>query len=101
MGDNSVASVTAPLVTVATATKMVNTTATATSPVLGIKVPAAVTVTDRDARLIAVVSTFLNVHPFGAGVDYIWSYLLSIDPGIKHGDVEELLSRFPECFAVS
>ena len=28
-----------------------------------------------DARLLAVVATFLNVHPFGAGTDYIRSYL--------------------------
>ena len=29
-----------------------------------------------DAKLVAVIATFLNVHPFGAGTDYIWSYLL-------------------------
>merc|ERR1740131_916356 len=33
---------------------------------------------DNDAKMVAIVSTFLHVHPFGAGTDYIWSYLLKV-----------------------
>lgn len=54
-----------------------------------------------DARLLAVVATFLNVHPFGAGTDYIRSYLARVEPGVKHGQVEDLLSRFPQCFSAT
>ncbi|KAK6625582.1 hypothetical protein RUM43_005881 [Polyplax serrata] len=56
------------------------------------------TQTDRDARLIGLISTFLHVHPFGAGVDYIWSFLTKLDPAIKLTDVEALLNRFPSVF---
>ncbi|XP_071452186.1 ecto-NOX disulfide-thiol exchanger 2 [Hetaerina americana] len=54
--------------------------------------------TERDARLIGLVSTFLHVHPFGAGVDYVWSYLQKIEPSLRPSDVEALLSRFPSLF---
>jgi len=51
-----------------------------------------------DARLVAVISTFLNVHPFGAGADYIWSYLLRVDPSIKYKEVEQLMEKYSTCF---
>lgn len=54
--------------------------------------------TERDARLIGLVSTFLHVHPFGAGVDYVWSYLQKVEPSLRPSDVEALLSRFPTLF---
>nr|CAD7432156.1 unnamed protein product [Timema monikensis] len=54
--------------------------------------------TDREARLIGLISTFLHVHPFGAGVDYIWSYLQKLDPTLRPGEVELLMSRFPTVF---
>jgi myosin heavy subunit len=53
-----------------------------------------------DARLVAVISTFLNVHPFGAGTDYIWSYLLRVDPSITYKEVEELLEKYSTCFTM-
>jgi len=53
-----------------------------------------------DARLVAVISTFLNVHPFGAGADYIWSYLLRVDPSITYKEVEELLEKYSTCFTM-
>jgi len=53
-----------------------------------------------DAKLVAVISTFLNVHPFGAGTDYIWSYLLRVDPSITYKEVEELMGKYPTCFTM-
>merc|ERR1719147_144802 len=54
----------------------------------------------KEAKMISVISTFLNVHPFGAGTEYIWSYLLRLDPGIQYRDVETLLEKYPSCFTM-
>jgi hypothetical protein len=40
-----------------------------------------------DARLVAVLSTFLMSHPYPVTSDYIWSHLLKIDPSIIKEDV--------------
>merc|ERR1719154_799571 len=53
-----------------------------------------------DAKLVAVIATFLNVHPFGAGTDYIWSYLLRVDPSIKYQEVEQLMEKYNTCFTM-
>ncbi|UYV72864.1 ENOX2 [Cordylochernes scorpioides] len=53
----------------------------------------------RDAILIGIISTFLNVHPKGASVDYLWSYLQQLDPLILHRDIEALLSAYPSVFS--
>jgi len=53
-----------------------------------------------DAKLVAVIATFLNVHPFGAGTDYIWSYLLRVDPSIKYTEVEQLMEKYSTCFCM-
>jgi len=55
---------------------------------------------EEDAKLVAIISTFLNVHPFGAGTEYIWSYLLKIDPSVKYQDVEKLMDKYPSCFTL-
>merc|ERR1719310_16705 len=55
---------------------------------------------EEDAKLVAIISTFLNVHPFGAGTEYIWSYLLKIDPGVQYRDVETLMEKYPSCFTM-
>ena len=49
--------------------------------------------------LTALVSTFLHVHPFGATIDYIWSYLNRLDVKIRSSELEELIERFPRVFA--
>ncbi|CAH2015478.1 unnamed protein product [Acanthoscelides obtectus] len=51
-----------------------------------------------DAKLVGIISTFLNVHPFGAGLDYIWSYVSKIEPNIRPSDIESLMIRFPSVF---
>lgn len=60
--------------------------------------PNSVQVTQKDAKLIGLIATFLHIHPFGASVDYLWSYLQKMDPGIKPNEVEGLMQRFPQVF---
>lgn len=47
---------------------------------------------------LGLLSTFLHVHPFGASVDYIWSYLQRLDSTLRPSDVEALLLKFPSVF---
>ncbi|XP_076264351.1 ecto-NOX disulfide-thiol exchanger 1 isoform X2 [Rhynchophorus ferrugineus] len=60
--------------------------------------PGGTSVSDSDAKLIGVISTFLNVHPFGASLDYIWSYVSKIEPNLRPADIESLMNRFPSVF---
>jgi len=53
---------------------------------------------DKEAKLIGQLSTFLHVHPFGASVDYIYSYLQRLNATLKPSDVEALLMQFPTVF---
>ncbi|KAM3867326.1 ecto-NOX disulfide-thiol exchanger 2-like isoform 1-T1 [Diretmus argenteus] len=53
---------------------------------------------ERDASLVGIISTFLHVHPFGASIEYICSYLQRLDTKINPGEVEALLSRLPCTF---
>lgn len=56
-------------------------------------------IVEEEARLVGLISMFLHVHPFGAGLDYVWSYLQKITgPTIKPAEVESLLQRFPTLF---
>lgn len=48
--------------------------------------------------LAGLIATFLHIHPFGASVDYLWSYLQKLEPGIKPNEVEVLMQRFPQVF---
>ncbi|GBN99269.1 Ecto-NOX disulfide-thiol exchanger 1 [Araneus ventricosus] len=60
--------------------------------------PSRVDATENDSQLISLISIFLHVHPFGASIDYICSYLVKIIPTINARDVESLLRRFPHVF---
>ncbi|XP_030223995.1 ecto-NOX disulfide-thiol exchanger 2 isoform X1 [Gadus morhua] len=53
---------------------------------------------EREALLVGIISTFLHVHPFGASIEYICSYLQRLDTKINTGEVESLLSRLPCTF---
>lgn len=46
----------------------------------------------------ALVTTFLHVHPFGANIDYIWSYLHRLDVKIRSSELEDLLEKYPSVF---
>ncbi|KAJ3660322.1 hypothetical protein Zmor_004774 [Zophobas morio] len=51
-----------------------------------------------DAKLVGIISAFLNVHPFGAGLDYIWSYVSKLETNLRPADIETLMNRFPTVF---
>lgn len=51
-----------------------------------------------EARLIGLVSTFLVVHPFGASLDYVFSYVQRLSPFIRPKELEEILSRYTTIF---
>uniref|UniRef100_A0A674NTQ0 Ecto-NOX disulfide-thiol exchanger 2 n=1 Tax=Takifugu rubripes TaxID=31033 RepID=A0A674NTQ0_TAKRU len=53
---------------------------------------------EREAVLVGIISTFLHVHPFGASIEYICSYLQRLDTKINPTEVEALLSRLPCTF---
>ncbi|CAG9827775.1 unnamed protein product [Diabrotica balteata] len=53
---------------------------------------------ENDVRLVGIISTFLNVHPFGAGLDYIWSYVSKIEANLRPAEIENLMCRFPSIF---
>ncbi|XP_039975495.1 ecto-NOX disulfide-thiol exchanger 2-like isoform X2 [Xiphias gladius] len=53
---------------------------------------------EREALLVGIISTFLHVHPFGASIEYICSYLQRLDTKINPGEVEALLCRLPCTF---
>ncbi|KAF2364359.1 RNA recognition motif domain [Trinorchestia longiramus] len=55
-------------------------------------------VDDKAAWLIGLTSTFLHIHPKGASVDYIWSYIQQFDKEIKPIDVEGMLNQFPTVY---
>ncbi|XP_046609696.1 ecto-NOX disulfide-thiol exchanger 2 isoform X1 [Neodiprion virginianus] len=60
--------------------------------------PGCVPVNQREAKLIGLIATFLHIHPFGASVDYVWSYLQKMEPGLRPNEVENLMQRFPQVF---
>ncbi|XP_034037822.1 ecto-NOX disulfide-thiol exchanger 2-like isoform X2 [Thalassophryne amazonica] len=53
---------------------------------------------EREALLVGIISTFLHVHPFGASIEYICSYLQCLDTKISTAEVEALLCRLPCTF---
>ncbi|XP_063045863.1 ecto-NOX disulfide-thiol exchanger 2 [Engraulis encrasicolus] len=53
---------------------------------------------EREALLVGIISTFLHVHPFGASIEYICSYLQRLDTKISTAEVDALLSRLPCTF---
>merc|ERR1712080_763480 len=63
--------------------------------------PVIVPLAGKKAKVIGIVSIFLNVHPFGASVDYIWSYLINIDPTLSLSEVENILRAYTDCFELT
>lgn len=59
---------------------------------------AGIRITEKDAKLIGLVSMFLHLHPEGASLDYLWSYVHTREPALQPCDVEVLLSKFPTLF---
>ncbi|XP_069469211.1 ecto-NOX disulfide-thiol exchanger 2 isoform X2 [Ambystoma mexicanum] len=53
---------------------------------------------EREALLVGIISTFLHVHPFGASIEYICSYLQCLDTKICTSEVEALMTRLQHTF---
>ncbi|XP_038617944.1 ecto-NOX disulfide-thiol exchanger 1 isoform X2 [Tachyglossus aculeatus] len=53
---------------------------------------------EKEALLIGIISTFLHVHPFGANIEYLWSYMQQLDTRISANEIEMLLMRLPRMF---
>ncbi|XP_039601214.1 ecto-NOX disulfide-thiol exchanger 1 [Polypterus senegalus] len=53
---------------------------------------------EKEALLLGIISTFLHVHPFGANIEYLWSYIQRLDTKISAGEIERLMLRLPRMF---
>ncbi|KAK3753703.1 hypothetical protein RRG08_038350 [Elysia crispata] len=52
---------------------------------------------DKEAKILGLVCCFLHVHPHGATVDYLWSYLRQL-LSVRVREVEDLLEKVPAIF---
>ncbi|KAK2850058.1 hypothetical protein Q7C36_008841 [Tachysurus vachellii] len=53
---------------------------------------------EKEAVLLGVISTFLHVHPFGANIEYLWSYIQRLDAKVSASELERLMVRLPNMF---
>ncbi|XP_076841505.1 ecto-NOX disulfide-thiol exchanger 1 isoform X2 [Brachyhypopomus gauderio] len=53
---------------------------------------------EKEALLLGIISTFLHVHPFGANIEYLWSYIQRLDAKISANELEKLMVRVPSMF---
>ncbi|XP_053129459.1 ecto-NOX disulfide-thiol exchanger 2 isoform X2 [Hemicordylus capensis] len=53
---------------------------------------------EREGLLVGIISTFLHVHPYGASIEYICSYLQRLESKICASEVEALLTRLQHTF---
>ncbi|KAL4608841.1 ecto-NOX disulfide-thiol exchanger 1-like isoform X1 [Arapaima gigas] len=53
---------------------------------------------EKEALLLGIISTFLHVHPFGANIEYLWSYIQRLDTKVSAGELEHLMLRLPRMF---
>ncbi|MEQ2265062.1 hypothetical protein XENORESO_002259 [Xenotaenia resolanae] len=53
---------------------------------------------EKEALLLGIISTFLHVHPFGANLEYLWSYIQRLDSKVSAGELEHLMVRLPSMF---
>ncbi|KAI1899564.1 hypothetical protein AGOR_G00063080 [Albula goreensis] len=53
---------------------------------------------EKEALLLGIISTFLHVHPFGANIEYLWSYIQRLDTKVSAGELERLMVRLPRMF---
>nr|XP_032523076.1 ecto-NOX disulfide-thiol exchanger 2-like [Danaus plexippus plexippus] len=51
-----------------------------------------------EAKLISILTAFLLVHPLGASVDYLVSYVKSMTPNITQTQITSILQKFPDIF---
>lgn len=53
-----------------------------------------------EARLIGLISSFLVVHPFGASLDNILTYVQQVSTHLRAADIEQILRRYKSIFSV-
>lgn len=53
---------------------------------------------EKEALLLGIISTFLHVHPFGANLEYLWSYIQRLDSKVTAAELERLMLRLPSMF---
>ncbi|RVE58486.1 hypothetical protein OJAV_G00209770 [Oryzias javanicus] len=53
---------------------------------------------EKEALLLGIISTFLHVHPFGANLEYLWSYIQRLDAKVTAVELERLMVRLPSMF---
>ncbi|XP_023946148.2 ecto-NOX disulfide-thiol exchanger 2 isoform X1 [Bicyclus anynana] len=51
-----------------------------------------------EAKLIGVMSAFLQVHPQGASLDYVVSYVRALFPGVSQASIHHVLQKHDEVF---
>lgn len=51
-----------------------------------------------EAKLISLLSAFLMVHPLGATLDYLVSYVKSLAPNVTQSAVLEVLKKYNDVF---
>lgn len=51
-----------------------------------------------DAKLISILTAFLLVHPLGASLDYLVSYVSSMTPNVTQTTINQVLQKYPEIF---
>lgn len=51
-----------------------------------------------EGRLISVITAFLLVHPLGANLDYIHSYVRSLVPKVNQATVHGVLQKYGDVF---
>ncbi|TNN71267.1 Ecto-NOX disulfide-thiol exchanger 2 [Liparis tanakae] len=64
------------------------------------KTPLSPVHSEREALLVGIISTFLHVHPFGASIEYICSYLQRLDTKLTElqlfsGEMIQLITLYP------
>ncbi|XP_037869835.1 ecto-NOX disulfide-thiol exchanger 2 isoform X1 [Bombyx mori] len=52
-----------------------------------------------EAKLIGVMSAFLQVHPQGASLDYVLSYVRAVFPAVSQAAVHRVLQRHADVFS--
>ncbi|XP_067669821.1 ecto-NOX disulfide-thiol exchanger 2-like isoform X2 [Haliotis asinina] len=57
----------------------------------------AINLSGKEAKILGLITCFLHVHPFGASVDYLWSYLNQMI-SCRPREIEDLVERLPMLF---
>ncbi len=62
---------------------------------------AGLNLTELEVAVVSVIATFLTVHPLGAAIEEVSSYLHTFNPTLTSIYVEALIRRLPQVFQLS